>query len=122
MKTLRQIHLYLGCIFAPMLVLFTVTGVLQTFKLDEKQKNGYTPLKIVEDLAQIHMHQRIPMEGQNVPPSVPFKIFVAFMSVGLLTTIVIGIMMAFRSTKNPLLVWGYLGMGIVIPFLLLFFR
>ena len=122
MKTLRQIHLYLGCIFAPMPVFFTVTGVLQTFGLHEKHKSGYMPLKIVEVLGQIHMHQRIPVESQKVPPSVPFRIFVAFMIVGLLATVMIGVIMAFRSTKNSLMVWGYLGLGIVVPVLLLFFR
>ena len=122
MKTLRKIHLFLGCIFAPMLIFFTLTGALQTFNLHEKQKNGYTPLKIVEDFAQIHRHQRIPVEGQKVPPSVPFRIFVAVMSAGLLVTIILGIIMAFRSTRNPLIIWGYLGLGVLIPIFLLFIK
>ena len=31
MTRLRSLHLYLGCIFAPMLLLFAITGIWQTF-------------------------------------------------------------------------------------------
>jgi hypothetical protein len=31
MKKLRSLHLYLGCIFAPMLLFFGISGFWQTF-------------------------------------------------------------------------------------------
>jgi uncharacterized iron-regulated membrane protein len=30
MKFLRQLHLYLGCFFAPLVAFFALTGIIQT--------------------------------------------------------------------------------------------
>ena len=122
MKTLRKIHLYLGCIFAPILLFFTITGCLQTFQLHEELKSGYTPPKILETFAQVHMHQKIPVEGQRTHASFPFQVFVAVMSGGFVSTIILGIIMAFRSTKNLFVVWACLGAGFVLPLLLLILK
>jgi hypothetical protein len=116
---LRKIHLYLGCVFAPMLILFIVTGCLQTFGLHEPNKGGYTPAPIVYSLSEVHIHQRFASPDSSLPSSFLLKIFIILMSIGLLATTLLGIFMAFKVTKNKLLVWLSLLSGIVLPILFL---
>ena len=113
---LRKIHLYLGCIFAPMLILFIVTGCLQTFNLHRQMKNSsYTPPQIVSSLTQVHMDQRFTSKDVFPKSSYPLKIFILLMSLGLLATTLLGIFMAFKVNKNKALVWICLLSGILIP-------
>ena len=117
---LRKIHLYLGCFFAPILLLFILTGLIQTFGLHHQWKGrAYTPAPIVQSLAEVHMNQRFSLREVEVYPSFPFQIFVLCMSVGLMISIGIGIVMAFQSLKNPLLIWVSLISGILIPVIFL---
>ena len=116
MKTLRKIHLYLGCFFAPLLIMFVITGALQTFNLHHSWKNkNYTAPPIVKTLSQVHTDQRYITENNSPEPSVPFKILVVLMSLGLLVTTILGVVLAFRVTKNKLLIWGSLLGGLLIP-------
>src|SRR6266513_2469552 len=39
MKSLRSLHLFLGCLFAPMLIFFAVTGSWQLFNWHESKKD-----------------------------------------------------------------------------------
>jgi len=112
---LRKIHLYLGCLFAPMLILFLVTGCLQMLELHEPDKGGYKPAPVVYSLAQVHMHQRYSSPGNFPQPSTYLKAFILVMSAGLLCTILLGIFMAFKVNKNKVFVWLCLLSGILIP-------
>jgi hypothetical protein len=42
MKKLRLLHLYLGCIFAPMLLYFAVSGIWQTVGIHSSADDGAT--------------------------------------------------------------------------------
>lgn len=112
---LRKIHLYLGCLFAPMLILFLVTGCLQMLELHEPNKGGYKPAPVVYSLTQVHMHQRYSSPGNFPEPSAYLKMFILMMSAGLLFTILLGIFMAFKVNKNKFFVWLCLLSGILIP-------
>ncbi len=116
---LRKIHLYLGCLFAPMLTIFIVTGCLQMLELHERNKNGYQPAPLVYSLSQVHMHQRYSSPGSFPPSSQPLKIFILAMSVGLLISIALGIFMAFKVTKKKMFVWLSLLAGIILPVIFL---
>jgi len=116
---MRNVHLYLGCFFAPLLILFLVTGCLQTFDLHQAKKDGsYNPPGIVKSLSGVHMDQRWADNSMRPQPSVIFRYLIILMSLGLLVTTVLGIMMAFKYTK-PWMVWACLSMGVFIPFYLL---
>jgi len=114
-KAMRSIHLYLGVFFAPLLVFFLISGCWQTFNLHEASKSGsYVPPAIIKSLSQVHKDQRW-VDGKTIPPSsTPFRCLVVLMSVGVLVTTVLGIIMAFKYTKEWI-VWACLLMGIVIP-------
>ena len=51
-------------------------------------------------------------------PSVPMKIFVVLMALGIASTTVLGIVMAFRFHRSFKLLWGLLLAGTLLPVLL----
>ena len=58
MKFLRRIHLYLGCVFAPLLVMFATSGAWQTFQL-HRGRPGYDPPNILIQVSSVHEAQRL---------------------------------------------------------------
>lgn len=56
-QRVQQLHLWLGTLFAPMILFFTLTGALQTFNLHEGPR-GTAP-GIIARLASIHKNQRL---------------------------------------------------------------
>src|ERR1035441_4643079 len=118
-KIMRNIHLYLGVFFAPLLLFFLISGSWQTFNLHEAGKSGgYVPPAIIKSLSQVHKDQRW-VDGKRVPKSSkPFRCLVILMSTGILITTILGIIMAFKYTR-PWMVWGCLLMGTAVPCFLL---
>jgi len=120
MKRIRQIHLYLGALFAPLLIFFAFTGALQTFNLHESPRgDSYQPPDWVVRLAEVHKNQRT-VHAQGVKSSLPFKWFALLMAIGLIVTSVIGIYMAFQYNRDKRVVWGLIAVGILIPLILLY--
>ncbi len=64
MRRVQQLHLWLGTLFAPMIIFFALTGALQTFGLHE----GSGSSALIATLAQIHKNQRL---GGGRPPGPP---------------------------------------------------
>ena len=115
---MRNIHLYLGVFFAPLLLFFVVTGCLQTFELHQGRKSGYKPAAVIKALSEAHMDQRFAYGDARPQPSVPFRYLVLLMSIGLLATTILGILMAFKYTR-PWVVWACLSGGVAVPCFLL---
>ena len=92
-------HLYLGCIFAPMIVFFAVTGVLQMANLHYNDKSDS---KIVMLASSVHMEHGFKMkDGTAYDWSSPaMKIFVFAMAVGMILTTLLGVVMAFKFGKS----------------------
>ena len=120
MKRIRQIHFYLGVFFAPIIILFALSGALQTFRLQESPKGStYTPPAWIVRLADIHKDQRAAHEP-GVRPSVPLKWFVVLMATGLISTSLLGIYMAFKYNRDKRVVLGLIILGFIIPIVLLY--
>ena len=119
-KTMRNVHLYLGCFFAPLLIFFVVSGCWQTFDLHHAGNagRGYKPPEIIKSLSQVHMNQRWADHDLHPAPSTAFRYLTVLMAAGLLVTTVLGIMMAFKFTRSWM-VWGCLLMGVTMPYFLL---
>lgn len=67
LRTVRQIHLYVGVVIAPALLFFAITGALQTAGLHETIRgSNYQPPHWIVVLAQIHKKQTA-----NLPPRRP---------------------------------------------------
>jgi len=113
-KAMRNIHLYLGVFFAPLLMFFLISGSWQTFRLNDASKSGdYKPPAIIQALSNVHTDQKW-AEGKDVPRSKALMWLIVLMSVGLLVTTILGIVMAFKYTKGWI-VWLCLLMGILTP-------
>ena len=117
---MRNVHLYLGCFFAPLLILFLITGCWQTFNLHQASKSagGYKPPEIIKSLSQIHMEQKWTYNNLHPQSSDSLRYLIILMSLGLSVTTVLGIMMAFKYTR-AWLVWACLFLGVFVPFFLL---
>jgi hypothetical protein len=118
-KAMRSVHLYLGVFFAPLLLFFLISGCWQTFNLHEASEDGsYHPPAIIKSLSQVHKNQRW-VDHNGVPqPSIPLRYLIVFMSIGLLVSTVLGIVMAFKYTREWI-VWVLLFIGTVTPCFLL---
>ena len=120
MKTLRKIHLYLGCVFAPLLIFFAVSGAWQTFMLHHALKDGsYSPPAWIAALSEVHQHQRWPGNGVDAPSSILLRCVIALMSCGLIVTTVLGVIMAFKAANRAWLIWFCLISGFAVPVFLL---
>lgn len=115
MNTLRRIHLYLGCAFAPLISFFAISGIWQTFYLHRGDSN-HRPPWIFELLSTLHMSRGL-KSGGNLSSSSTRWLIVA-MAVSLLVTMVLGIIMAFRFGRARLALLS-LAAGIVVPIALI---
>jgi len=98
MKTLRALHLYLGCFFAPMLVFFAISGIWQTFHWHYVK--GQAQPHVLALLSTLHTNSSF-KAGQPSTLSSPYlKWFVVAMSAGLLLSILLGVLMAFKHGRR----------------------
>jgi hypothetical protein len=121
MNRIRQLHLYLGCIFAPLLIFFAITGAWQTFQLHRSRKDGtYTAPRILHQFSSVHQFQEFPVHEGLVRQSHPFRWFVLAMALGFVVTAILGVVMAFKFTRERWIVWLCLVAGFILPVLLLY--
>jgi hypothetical protein len=144
MKKLRLLHRYLGIFFSPIILFFTLSGLLQTFNLHQSDKNSsYVPPRWVVLMAQVHKKQTFSLptaKSKSAEPAVTeshnpklqqqpakmhqaslsLKIFIAVMSIGLILTALLGIYMALRYGGSRRIVWGLLLLGTLMPMAMLF--
>jgi hypothetical protein len=118
MKLLRRAHLFLGCFFAPLLLFYVATGWYQTVNPD-RRKGVNDSLDVVSRLNRVHVEQYYPTEAAAGYSTYAFRILVVVMSIALITTLALGIILAFRTSRNKWPVWLSLGLGILLPVVLL---
>ena len=146
LKVARQTHLYIGIFISPAILFFALTGALQTFSLHETTRGSdYKPPTWIVTLGQLHKKQTTtipvrkprpdapkqdvpkPDKPSSAPPSpeppqkshLPMKIFFLLVAIGLFTSTLTGIFMAYKFNRSKLVVTALLIAGIVIPLLLL---
>lgn len=118
MRTLRRLHLYLGCFFAPLLVFYVSTGCYQTLN-PERNKVAGEKGGLLFNLRSVHVDQIYPnAASQSYSPKF-FRLLVAIMAISLLLTSALGIVLAFRSSRSQWPVWLSLTLGIGVPILVL---
>jgi hypothetical protein len=72
MKSIRQLHFYLGVFFAPAIFFFALSGALQTFNFHESEDDGsYTAPAWIVTIASIHKDQRLPKPHKHGQPGAP---------------------------------------------------
>ena len=118
MKLLRRIHLYLGCFFAPLLVFYVTTGWYQTVNPDRRKGVGDST-DFVSRLSRVHVEQYYPTESASGYSTYLFRGLIVIMAVALITTVILGIILAFRTSRNKWPVWLSLVLGVILPIVLL---
>ncbi len=111
MQQLRSLHLYLGCLFAPLLLFFALSGIWQTLGWN-------TPL--LQKLSSLHTEHS--WKDHSELGSFPMRMVVVLMAVSFIITTVLGIVMAVRFGRSRNAAWISLGLGVVIPLCLVFLR
>ncbi len=118
MKLIRRIHLYLGCFFAPLLIFYVATGWYQTVNPD-RRKGVADSNDLISRLNRVHVEQYYPTESAAGYSTYLFRGLVVGMAIALVTTVALGVVLAFRTTRNKWPVWLSLALGIVLPIVLL---
>src|SRR5205814_6128012 len=118
MKTLRRVHLYRGCFFAALLIFYVATGWYQTVNPD-RRKGVSDSTELVSRLSRVHVEQYYPTESATGYRTRLFRALVVIMAVALNVTVILGIILAFRTSRDKWPVWLALALGIVLPVLLL---
>jgi hypothetical protein len=103
MQKLRSIHLYLGCLFAPMLLFFAVSGIWQTL--------GIRSL-VFGWLSALHTSARF--KNGHEPSSPAFRFLVIIMSVSFVISVILGVIMAFKFTRSRQAVFICLALGVIV--------
>ena len=108
MQKLRSIHLYLGCLFAPMLLFFAISGIWQTYALAP----DYQHAKALAWLSTIHTSH--PLKAGTLS-SLALRGFVLVMAVSFIVTTILGIVMAVRFGKSRRAAFCCLAAGVLFP-------
>jgi hypothetical protein len=118
MRFLRAAHLWLGCLFAPTLLLFAFSGACQLFGIEGSSNGSRNPLAILKILSRIHTNQSLSKSSSD-----PFLLQLFFFAAagGLILTTLLGIYMSFRLSKGKMLPLLLLIAGFVIPLVLLLY-
>lgn len=114
MKKLRSIHLYLGCVFAPLLTFFAISGLWQM----NYRSGGHTPTALTW-LSTIHTGRSLKVADDGVDSlSSPYLQWViGLMAVSLVLTIALGVVMAFKFGRGKSAL-ACLAAGVAAPCLL----
>ena len=67
-RRLRRFHQYLGLFFAPTLLLFSLSGALQTYRWQEPKGYGGSPPGWIVWLASVHKDQALPRPAKAGGP------------------------------------------------------
>jgi hypothetical protein len=140
MRSLRQLHHYVGVFFAPMIILFALSGAFQTFRWQQESGYGGTPPRWIVWMASVHIDQSRPKpekveaekpkpaEAQPAQPKkkktkpmsvLALKIFVAFAAIGLILSSLLGIIIALNNSATRRISLLMLVAGAAVPMLFL---
>jgi hypothetical protein len=105
MKKLRSLHLYLGCIFAPMLLFFAASGLWQTLG------RGHSGL--LGMLSTAHTGMRF-KSGLSLSSPV-LRWFIVLMSLGFILSTLLGIIMALMQGTHRRAAFFCFAFGVLFP-------
>jgi len=118
MQKLRSIHLYLGCIFAPMLLFFAVSGIWQTYAT-----YTYGQSKALALLSTIHTSHGLKTPKEPHTLSSPMlRAFVLVMALGFIVTTILGVVMAVKYGRSRKAAYCCLAFGVLFPLVVILIR
>ncbi|MGZ3694691.1 MAG: hypothetical protein ACXWQO_10950 [Bdellovibrionota bacterium] len=124
MKNIRQLHLYLGCLFAPLIIYFSISGMWQVFRLHDlpEDTSPTTWQVMLHEASKPHTHSTLPgRKPKEESVAKAFNWIAVAMAIGMTISSLLGILLALRFSKRPALPVLCLVAGIAIPVLFLYF-
>ncbi len=133
MKLIRRIHLFLGCFFTPLLLLYLLSGFYFVLK-PARQKDDGEAQTFLQKIWWVHTAQEYPrtttpldLEAEIQPRTITdweantqaFKILIYIMVVGAVATMALGIVLAIRTTKDKTPIYISLALGVLLPVVIL---
>ena len=135
LRTLRQLHLYVAVFFAPAIIFFAFSGMLQTYGFHEARGGHGEPPAWIRVIASLHQHQRLhrperprpamaPAAGERRPDGPPrqegastagLKLFTGLMGLGLVVASLLGIAVALGTRSTRRVSVAMLVAGLVLP-------
>ncbi|MGZ8919964.1 MAG: hypothetical protein ACXW3L_03175 [Limisphaerales bacterium] len=112
MQKLRSIHLYLGCVFAPMLLFFAISGLWQMFGLNSSG--------LFQTLSTIHTQHQL-KSGDALGSPLMFT-FVLLMALSFIVTTILGVVMALKFGGSRRATIYCLAAGVLAPLSLVLIR
>ncbi len=139
-RSLRNLHNWFGVFFAPGILFFSFTGVLQTLGLHEAD-DGVRPPAWIAAIASLHKHQVVshgprrpspPRPAVAEPPHEaghddhdhdaplsPLKLYVVLLSAVLFASTLVGVVIALTNRAARRRTGALLAAGTLVPVLLL---
>jgi hypothetical protein len=136
-KRLRTLHSWFGLFFAPGVLFFAISGLLQTLGLHESGPGRQPAAPFIGVLASVHKEGEAvvpkrrappapqpgnrprPSEHDHAPTFSPFKIYVLLLSLALIASTGLGIAIALTNQISRRRNLGLLAIGCVVPLVLL---
>ena len=111
MQKLRSVHLYLGCVFAPLLLFFATSGICQTLGLHSH---------LWDRITTIHTsHQLKTNDGLTSPVLI---VFVLLMALSFIGTTMLGIVLAIKHGRSRRAAFYCLAFGVMFPCVLVLIK
>lgn len=111
MQKLRSLHLYLGCIFAPLLLFFALSGIWQTLGFHSD---------FLSRLSTIHTSHQL-KNGTGLTGGL-LLVFVLLMAVSFVVTTLLGVVMAIKYGRSRRAALLCLAFGVAFPSVLILIR
>jgi hypothetical protein len=112
MQKLRSIHLYLGCLFAPMLLFFALSGIWQMYGFRAHSRT-------LALLSTIHTSQNLKIGGLSSPI---LRDFVVVMAASFILSTILGVVMALRFGRSRKVAYCCLALGVLLPLIAVLIR
>jgi len=104
MRKLRSLHLYLGCVFAPMLLFFALSGIWQTLRIHSDSLAALTTAHTGGALK----------DGFTLSGPI-LRSFIVLMAMGVIITTVLGVVMALTQGGKRKRALYCIAFGILFP-------
>ena len=120
---LKTAHTFLGIFFAPLLLLFVLTGGWQTVgpgEQDEDEAGKFALL--MGKLSRVHTDGYYPPQGQGPHSETVFKALVVGLCLALIVSILSGLILAWKYNRRKWPVLLTLALGIAIPIGILYLK
>lgn len=118
MQKFRRLHTYLGVFFAPLLLFFVCTGWYQTMHPD-RRKSPEEAEAVWDRARSVHADSVLPDPAAMSYKTKPFRYLVVTMSIAFIITTVLGLVLAFRFSRNKWAIALSLVIGFALPVALL---